>query len=152
MNIEFSYGTVDRIVPCSRQVFVLDVRGEQNSGGCISAAQRSWMESGMRGAQNSGVKFKARSPRLRAAHRDLRPRLTRICTQVILNPVPITDMSSTSFFGTSYSKHWMSTACSRQRQAILSGIVAGGITGVLWISADLHWVRPTPAAALARSV
>jgi phosphodiesterase/alkaline phosphatase D-like protein len=91
-------------------VFVMDCRGERSPGAYVSDAQRDWLEQELLASQ---ARFK-----------------------VIVNSVPITDMDDI-LFGIANSDGWMDYPADRAR--ILEHITDNGITGVLWISGDVHW-------------
>ncbi|MEZ4235231.1 MAG: alkaline phosphatase D family protein [Myxococcota bacterium] len=91
-------------------LFVLDCRGERSPGAYLSDAQRDWLE---RELLASTARFK-----------------------VILNSVPITNMDDL-LFGVANSDGWMDYEDDRDR--ILDHIADNGITGVLWVSGDVHW-------------
>lgn len=93
-------------------VFVLDCRGERRDGNYVSVEQMEWLKAGL---ASSTARFK-----------------------IILNTVPITD----------YAAFWQSTQIDdrwsgfpAQRSEILQHIAGQDITGVLWISGDLHMAQ-----------
>lgn len=93
-------------------VFVLDCRGERRDGSYVSVEQMDWLKAGL---ASSTARFK-----------------------IILNTVPITD----------YAAFWQSTQIDdrwsgfpAQRSEILQHIAGQDITGVLWISGDLHMAQ-----------
>ncbi len=89
-------------------VFVLDCRGERRDGDYISAEQMAWFKAGLAA---STARFK-----------------------VILNSVPITDM--TSWYGVTFQEdRWQGYA---QRTEILQFIRDNAVEGVLWVSGDHH--------------
>lgn len=90
-------------------VFVLDCRGERGGGRYLSAEQMAWLKAGLRDSQ---AVFK-----------------------IILNSVPINDYSD--LFGTAFEEdRWQGYP--DERDEILSFIADTPVTGVLWVSGDVH--------------
>ncbi|MEC7948170.1 MAG: alkaline phosphatase D family protein [Myxococcota bacterium] len=93
-------------------VFVLDGRGERSGTDYLSRAQMDWVKAGLAG---SSARFK-----------------------VILNSVPITDLSA--IFGQgAQDDRW--EGFPEQRAELLGFIVEAGIEGVLWVSGDVHYAQ-----------
>lgn len=90
------------------ELFVLDCRSERTNGNYISNAQMSWLKAGL---SASTARFK-----------------------VILNSVPITDLSSMSSFGS--EDRW--EGFSAQRSELLDHIASDGVEGVFWVTGDYH--------------
>jgi alkaline phosphatase D len=93
-------------------LFVLDCRGERRDGNYISVAQMDWLKAGLTA---SAARFK-----------------------IILNSVPITDYAV--LLGNAQSQdRW--SGYPAQRDEVLGHIRDGGITGVLWVSGDVHFAQ-----------
>ena len=92
------------------EVFVLDSRGERREGDYISTAQMDWLKGAL---VESEARFK-----------------------LILNSVPITDMSS--FYG-DLSKEDRWQGFSDQRAELLNFIDETGLIGVFFVSGDFHY-------------
>lgn len=96
------------------ELFVLDCRSERRDGRYISEEQMSWLQEGLRA---STARFK-----------------------IILNSVPITDL--TAIFGSAQAEdRWDGSP--EERSAILGWIAEQGITGVLWVTGDVHFAAVT---------
>jgi len=93
------------------ELFVLDCRGERDGSTLyLSTEQMDWLKAGL---SASDARFK-----------------------IIANSVPITDM--TALAGTALAEdRW--DGYPAQREEILRHIVDGGITGVLWVTGDVHF-------------
>jgi len=93
------------------EFFVLDCRGERSDNQYLSDDQMEWFETAL---TDSPARFK-----------------------VVLNSVPITDLSSFGSIGeTMATDRWQGYPESRDR--ILQHIADSGIEGVLWVSGDFH--------------
>lgn len=91
-------------------VFVLDCRGERADGRYLSVAQMDWLKAGL---ASSDARFK-----------------------VILNSVPITDLSA--IFGQGgQDDRW--DGFPEQRTEILQFIEDAAVDGVLWVAGDVHY-------------
>lgn len=96
-------------------LFVLDCRGERDGEQYLSTEQMDWFKAAL---SASSARFK-----------------------VVLNSVPITDL--TAFIGdAAASDRWQGHPA--QRAEILEHIRDNGITGVLWLSGDLHYASAGP--------
>jgi phosphodiesterase/alkaline phosphatase D-like protein len=92
------------------EVFVLDCRGERRDGLYISVEQMEWLKAGLAA---STAHFK-----------------------LILNSVPITDL--TAIFGAVLAEdRW--DGYPDQREEILGFIEDEGLSGVLWLTGDVHY-------------
>ncbi len=106
--------------------FVLDSRGERLEGRYLSPEQTAWLKEGL---VASRARFK-----------------------VILNSVPITDLSN--FFGTAEaSDRWQGFP--EERADLLAHIVENDVRGVLFVAGDLHYGQigqVDPAGGLAEGL
>lgn len=91
-------------------VFVLDCRSERDGERYIGDAQMAWLKEGLR---TSAARFK-----------------------IVLNSVPITDMSA-MMGDVSDEDRWQGYPA--QREEILAHIVDNAIPGVLWLAGDFHF-------------
>lgn len=91
-------------------VFVLDCRAEREGGAHVSPAQMAWLKQGL-------VESKARF-------------------KIVLSSVPITDYSKTIIGSIKDGDRWQGYA---QRAELLQHVRDNGISGVLWLSGDLHF-------------
>jgi alkaline phosphatase D len=92
-------------------LFVLDCRGERENGNYISPDQMTWLQQEL---SASTAAFK-----------------------IILNSVPIFDFSGTVIGPFSQGDRWQGYP--DQRDEILGHIRDQGITGVVWVSGDVHF-------------
>ncbi|MFO0003851.1 MAG: alkaline phosphatase D family protein, partial [bacterium] len=93
-------------------LFALDCRGERRDGNYISPEQMAWLKAEL---SASTARFK-----------------------VILNSVPITDLSA--IFGTTQAMdRWQGYPA--QREEILAHIRDDAVEGVLWITGDVHYAQ-----------
>lgn len=96
------------------ELFVLDCRSERRDGRYISKEQMSWLQEALRA---STARFK-----------------------IVLNSVPITDLSA--LFGSAQADdRWDGSP--EERAAILGWVSEQGITGVLWVTGDVHFAAVT---------
>lgn len=91
------------------ELFVLDCRGERQNGNYVSSEQLDWLKNSL---ASSTARFK-----------------------IILNSVPITDLDS-AYFG-SGDVGW--TGYPNQREELLAWIADQSISGILWLTGDVHW-------------
>ena len=91
-------------------LFILDCRGERMGDLYISVEQMDWLKAGL---SASTARFK-----------------------IIANSVPISDLSAV-FGSVMENDRW--DGFPEQRSEILAHIVDNGISGVLWISGDIHY-------------
>ncbi len=92
-------------------LFVLDCRSERLNGDYISPEQLAWLKQEL---TNSPAVFK-----------------------IILNSVPIFDFSGTVIGPFSQNDRWQGYPA--QRDDILGHVATEGISGVLWVSGDVHF-------------
>lgn len=91
------------------ELFVLDCRGETSGSDYVSPEQLAFLKDGLR---QSAARFK-----------------------VILNSVPITDLTD-AYFG-SDDVGWLGYPA--QREELFAHIAEHAISGVLWVTGDVHW-------------
>ncbi len=92
------------------EVFVLDCRSERLDGRYISVAQMDWLKAGLRASK---ARFK-----------------------IILNSVPITDMSG-MIGSVAADDRWQGYPA--QRSELINFIADNEVAGVLWITGDVHF-------------